>query len=124
MVMLVEDDPAVRRSLQLLLHARGFDVRSHATGPTLLADPMARTAACFIADYRMEDLDGIEVLSRLRESGWNGPAVLITAYPSTDLMARATTAGFDAVMDKPFREYHLVDTLLRLVRAREAPGVP
>lgn len=116
-LLLVEDDAGVRRSLQLLFRARGFDVRAYAAGAALLADPLAESAGCFVADYSMHDLDGLEVLSRLRARGWSGPAVLITAYPSDDLKARALAEGFSEVLEKPFREHVLGDTVARLVGA-------
>lgn len=113
-LLLVEDDAGVRRSLQLLLQAKGFDVRAYATGAALLADASADGARLFVADYSMDDLDGIEVLSRLRARGWTGPAVLITAYPSPALDARARAKGFDIVLEKPFRDHVLVDTVTKL----------
>jgi len=117
-ILLVEDEPAVRRSLQLLLQADGFDVRAYATGKTLLADPTAQDAACLVADYRMEECDGLDTLRRLRETGWTGPAVLITAFPSADLTAKAVQAGFDAVLEKPLRQHVLVRAVERLVRPK------
>jgi FixJ family two-component response regulator len=119
-LLLVEDDAGVRRSLQLLLRARGFDVRAYSAGAALLADPLADSAGCFVADYSMDDLDGLEVLSRLRSRGWTGPAVLITAFPTADLRERALASGFDEVLEKPFRENVLGDTVVRLTQAREA----
>ena len=119
-LLLVEDDAGVRRSLQLLLRARGFDVRAYSAGAALLADPLSDSAGCFVADYSMDDLDGLEVLSRLRSRGWTGPAVLITAFPTADLRARALASGFDEVLEKPFREHVLSDTVVRLTQAREA----
>lgn len=119
-LLLLEDDAAVRRSLQLLLRARGFDVRAYATGTALLADPLARDACCFVADYRLAEIDGIEVLSRLRESGWSGPAVLITAFPSADVSERALAHGFSQVLEKPFREHALGDALARLTGRGQA----
>lgn len=119
-LLLVEDDAGVRRSLQLLLRARGFDVRAYSAGAALLADPLADSAGCFVADYSMDDLDGLEVLSRLRSRGWTGPAVLITAFPTADLRERALASGFDEVLEKPFREHALGDTVVRLTQAREA----
>ena len=115
-ILLVEDEPGVRRSLQLLLQANGFDVRAYATGTTLLADRNALDATCLVADYRMGDCDGIETLHRLREKGWSSPALLITAFPSADLATRADEAGFDAVLEKPLRQHVLVRTVERLVR--------
>jgi FixJ family two-component response regulator len=113
-ILLVEDDPAVRRSLQILLQARGYDVRAHATGATLLADPMADASVALVADYRLTGLDGIEVLQALRAQGWAAPAILITAFGSADLTARATTAGYAAVIEKPLRDQLLVTTLAQL----------
>jgi FixJ family two-component response regulator len=115
-VVLVEDDAAVRRSLQLLLQGRGYDVRAYASGVALLVDPAAGDAACFIADYRLAELDGIEILSELRRRKWHGPAVLITAFVSPDLTERAKAAGFDADIAKPFLDHFLVDEIGRLVR--------
>lgn len=114
-VLLVDDDAGVRRSLQLLLHAQGFDVRAYAAGASLLADPTTQHAACFVADYLMPDLDGLAILHSLRARGWSGAAILITAYHSPSLAARAGAVGFDAVMEKPLREHALADMVLRLI---------
>src|SRR6516225_5124690 len=84
-VVIVEDDPAVRRSLQLLLRGQGFDVRAFASAETSTADGVFGKPDCLVADYRLERLDGIALLSRLRSAGWQGPAVLVTAFPSDEL---------------------------------------
>ena len=60
------------------------------------------------------------MLCRLRESGWSGPAVLITAFPSPDLTERALAHGFNQVLEKPFREHVLGETVARLTGAGEA----
>ncbi len=67
-IMLVEDDPGVRRSIQLLLQAKGYDVRSYASSKALLADPLALAAACLVTDYLMPEIDGIGVLQALRNN--------------------------------------------------------
>ena len=123
-LLLVEDDAGVRRSLQLLFRARGFDVRAYAAATSLLADPTAYNACCLVADYRLEETDGIELLSRLRDRGWSGPAVLITAFPSTELTERALVHGFSQVLEKPFREHALGDAVVRLTGAGEATSLP
>lgn len=101
-ILLSDDDHAVRRSLQLMLCACGYAVRSYTSGRALLADPQALVADCLIIDYRMPDVDGLTVLGRLRASGWRGRALLMSAYCSCSLTARARNAGFDAVIAKPF----------------------
>ncbi|WP_454884211.1 response regulator [Sphingomonas oryzagri] len=116
-ILLVEDDSAVRRSLQLLLQARGYEVRAHASGATMLEDPACAQAACMVADYRLDGLDGLEVLSRLRAKGWAGPALLITAHPSVELADRAAAGGFAQIIEKPFREGVVADAVARLTKA-------
>lgn len=118
---LAEDDAGVRRSLQLLFRARGFDVRAYASGAALLADPLARAACCVVADYQLDEIDGIEVLARLRATGWSGPAVLITGFPSAEVSARATAEGFSEVLEKPLREHTLGNAIARLTGVGE-PG--
>lgn len=114
-VLLVEDDDAVRRSLQMVLQGQGYDVRAHATGATLLADPRLCEAICLIADYRMASSDGLSVLARLRSSGWLGPAILVTAFGSADIRSRAAAAGFTQVFEKPFSGRALLTAVERLV---------
>jgi FixJ family two-component response regulator len=118
---LVEDDPGLRRSLQLLLQGRGYEVRAYASGVALLADPAVADAACLISDYRIPDIDGLAIISELRKRAWHGPAILITAYYSPELVTRATTAGFDTIVGKPFRDGTLTDTVARLTRGDGPP---
>lgn len=114
-LLLVEDDPGVRRSLQLLLRGRGFEVRAYASGLALLADPTALGAVCLVADYRMPEIDGLLILRRLRELGWQGQALLITAFPSARLVDQAVAAGYSRVIEKPLVEAALVDAVQRAV---------
>ena len=116
-ILLVEDDIGVRRSIQLLLHAHGFEARAYALGAALLADPTAKDAAALIADYRMADIDGVAILSLLRSRGWMAPAILITAHLSAQVTRFAEEAGFSKVLEKPLRERELTDTLKKLLCA-------
>lgn len=113
LLLVLEDDHAVRRSLQLLLQGRGFDVKAYASAEALLADPQAAGAGCILADYRLSASDGIRVLETLRARGWSGAAILMTAFASDDLAARAASAGFLEVLYKPFRDHALVAALAR-----------
>jgi FixJ family two-component response regulator len=113
-VVILEDDPGVRRSLQLLLCAQGYDVSAYADSPSLL-DRADMNAACLIADYRLNETDGISVLSTLRQRGWKGSAILITAFSSEALMNRAKLAGFDRVLEKPLKPHALLSIVQELV---------
>ena len=119
-VLIVENDAGVRRSMQLLLQARGFDVRAYSGGQTLLADVTLRKPDCLVADYLLDDETGIAVLKAMRALDWDGPAILVSAYASAELEHDAREAGFAAVFEKPLREYALVDAVARLTRR---PGI-
>lgn len=115
-ILIVEDDPGARRSLLLLLTGRGFDAAAFPTAAQGLANAAAHPPACLVADYRLEDGDGIALLEAMRASGWTDPAILISAYSSRELSDRAKIAGFAVIFDKPLREHALVDAVGRLVR--------
>ena len=119
-ILLVEDEPGVRRSLQLLLHAQGYDIRSYASSAALIADPLVDEAICLVADYRMPEMDGLAVLRSLRARGWQRPAILVTAYNSPDLVERAMKEGFSVVIEKPLREHALADAIARLTEPPRA----
>lgn len=113
-IVLLEDDNGVRRSLQLLLNGRGFDVKAYAGAGALLADPEFSEADCLVADYRLADTNGIEVLQSLRKNGWKKPAVLVTAFSSAAVTADAAAAGFSEVFEKPVKDHVLITALKRL----------
>lgn len=100
-ILLSDDDHAVRRSIQLMLRSRGYRVRSYTSGSALLADPQSLDADCLIVDYRMPDIDGLALLKGLRSQGWQGSAIMISAYHDPQLEERAREAGFDSVIAKP-----------------------
>jgi len=113
-VLLVEDDPAVRRSLQLVLQGSGFVVRSYATGTALLADPNIGDADALVADYRLPDSDGVRLLQDLRKVGFRGRAVLVTGFGTPALEVSARAAGFARVLEKPLADRVLRETMAGL----------
>jgi len=121
-VLIVENDPGVRRSMQLLLQGQGLDVKAYAASEPLLADAALRPPDCFVADYLLDGPDGIAVLKALRHQGWEGPAILVSAFASEELSTQALDAGFTQVFEKPLRERALVDTVSRLARRRGGGG--
>jgi len=113
-LQIVEDDPGVRRSMQLLFQGQGFDVRAYPSGEALLADRKSSDPACMIVDYKLGGLDGISLLQTLRERGWSGSAVLVTGFPTNDLAQRASDAGYAMLFEKPLRERSLIEAVRRL----------
>jgi FixJ family two-component response regulator len=113
LILLIDDDAVVRRSLQLLLRSKGYEVLAYAAGRDVLTDPAARSAACLVTDYLMPDLDGIEILQGLRDTGWTQPAILITAAGSDGLVRRAAERGFDHVLEKPLQPRLMLEAIAK-----------
>lgn len=114
-IALVDSDMDIRRAVQLRLQAGPFDVRAYASGLAMLSE-MARQVDCMIVRAEMVEIDGFELLYRLRARGWHGPAILMTNAASPALAAKATEAGFATVIDRPLvddRMLHAVDEAIR-----------
>jgi CheY-like chemotaxis protein len=111
LVLLVEDEDGVRRSLQLMLVGRGYRVRAFSAAAPAIADPAAQEATLLVADYRLPDSDGLYLLTMLRKRGWQGRAVLVTAYQSPQLAEAAQAAGYRSVIEKPLRQQELLAAL-------------
>ena len=110
LIVVIEDD-VVRRSLQLMLRWRGYEVRSFASIAPVLADPHAAEAVAIVVDERLPDGDGVSLLTALRVQGWTGRAVMITAHPSLELAAAAQRLFCETVLIKPLRGVDLLVAL-------------
>lgn len=121
-ILVLDDDAGVRRSAQLLLRGRGFEVRSFARAEPLLDDAKSREADCLVTDYLLDQLDGIEVFVRLRETGWTGAGLLVTAFGTADLVLRASAAGFSDVLDKPLKAHTFLLAVSRAVAQARSGG--
>ena len=116
-LVLVEDDDAVRRSITLMLRAHGFSIEAYHSGAELLCNRILPDADCFLIDYKMPGVDGLDLLGRLRSAGLLAPALMITGYVSTTLEARARAAGYSDIIEKPPPERLLVEYIQSLLNS-------
>jgi two-component system response regulator FixJ len=114
-ILLVEDDAAVRRSLQLVLAGDGYEVRAYGAGQGLAKDTEAMQAACIIADLMLQESDAIDLLGQMRRAGWKGSALLISGHLDDQWRSQALNAGFDAVLEKPISGAPLLKEVRRLI---------
>lgn len=96
-VSLVDGNPAIRHARQIMLRSENYDVRSYATCAALLADPRSRDYPCIVLDVEMEGIDGIDLLARMRASGWQGRAILLDGSKSGDALARQALLQGDRI---------------------------
>src|SRR3978361_1010645 len=80
LVLIVDDDQAVRDALQFALRLEGLCVHVHSGGAALLADPDLNRAGCVILGDRMRPMDGFSLLSRLKDRDISLPAIMLTSH--------------------------------------------
>jgi two-component system, LuxR family, response regulator FixJ len=113
-IIVVDDDRAVLSSLRFLLETEGFAVRVFASAKALLAAADIASARCLLIDYRMPDLDGVELAKALRKRSITAPIFLVTAHGDAGLGSRAAAAGIDRVVEKPLLDSTLLELLSRI----------
>jgi len=111
MIYVVDDDYDVRTSLRFLLETEGFDVRTFRSGSALLGSSTRHQADCLVVDYKMAEIDGLELAQRLRRVDVSTPIVMITGYPDENILVKASSAGVRQVLLKPNLEENLVECL-------------
>src|SRR6202158_6541510 len=92
-VHVADDDADVLGSLRFLLETDGFDVRTFRNGASLLNAVRSTGVDCFVIDYKMPDMNGIDLGGRLRNRDIDAPVILITGYPDENISARAKAGG-------------------------------
>ena len=113
-ILLLDDDPAVRASLQFALELEGFAVESFASAEALTAFAGPDEPACFILDYRLPGIDGLSLLEALRALGVSAPAILITSNPGRGVRQRAAALG-TLLVEKPLLGDELTSAIRTLV---------
>jgi len=109
-VIIVEDDPAVRNSLKFSLEIEGFDVRIYASGTDLLEAHDASSARCLVIDQKLPEITGLDLIATLRDLRISAPAILITSHPNASVRKRAAEANV-SIVEKPLLGNALVDRI-------------
>jgi two-component system response regulator FixJ len=112
-VHVIDDDEAVRESIDFLLRAAGLSVQTYDSATSFLEAAPKITAGCIITDVRMPGLTGIELLRRLQDMQIGLPVIVITGHGDVPLAVEAMKCGAIDFLEKPFDD----DVLLASVRA-------
>ncbi|ADG79833.1 Two component transcriptional regulator, winged helix family OS=Tsukamurella paurometabola (strain ATCC 8368 / DSM / CCUG 35730 / CIP 100753 / JCM 10117/ KCTC 9821 / NBRC 16120 / NCIMB 702349 / NCTC 13040) OX=521096 GN=Tpau_3248 PE=4 SV=1 [Tsukamurella paurometabola] len=112
-VLVVDDEPAICRTLRINLKARGYEVETATDGRSALQIARERTPDVVILDLGLPDIDGVTVLSKLREF-CASPVIVLSARHGSDDKVESLDAGADDYVTKPFG----MDEFLARVRAQ------
>jgi two-component system response regulator MprA len=115
-VLVVDDDPALRRMLERSLVAEGFAVTAAGDGPAALVEAERAAPDVIVLDVAMPGLDGLAVARRLRAKGLPTPILMLTARDAVPERVAGLQAGADDYLVKPFAVQELIARLHALIR--------
>lgn len=113
-VFVVDDDPAVRDSIAMLLRAEGLEVRTFDSARSFLVEWERSTPGCLIIDLRLPGLSGLDLQEHLAGDDNTPPIIFLTGYGTVPAAVRALKAGAMDFLEKPF------DPAVLLALVREA----
>lgn len=119
-IAVVDDDPAVLRSLGRLLRTRGFDARTYESAAALLGEVATLRPSCIIADLLMPGINGLEFQQALADAGLEFPLVFITGRGDIRSSVLAMRHGAVDFLAKPFGKDELFDAIDRALERDRA----
>ncbi|MEM6992111.1 MAG: HD domain-containing phosphohydrolase [Myxococcota bacterium] len=119
-ILVVDDEPAMRRVLGRMLRAEGFDVVEAACGSEALALLDRLRVDTILLDVMMPEMSGLELCRRIREDErtMHTPVVFVTAAIDREFRREARAAGADDFLSKPFDEFELLARVQNTVRVK------
>jgi two-component system OmpR family response regulator len=115
-LLVVEDDPNIVELLAASLRFAGFDVSAVTNGAEAVAEARRSHPDLVVLDVMLPDLDGFEVIRRIRDSGLRTPVVFLTARDATEDKVRGLTLGGDDYVTKPFSLEELTARIRAVLR--------
>jgi FixJ family two-component response regulator len=111
-VFVVDDDQAMRTSLQWLIESTGMQVRTFPSADAFLNANYPGRAGCLLLDVRMPGMSGLELQGYLAQEGYRLPVIIITGHGDVAMAVKAMKAGAVDFIEKPFHD----EDLLRSIR--------
>jgi two-component system KDP operon response regulator KdpE len=121
-VLVVDDEPQIRRALRVALRANGYSVHEAGTGGEALDQLADHPPDLVILDLVLPDIDGVEVCRRLR--GWSTvPVIVLSAHGEVEMKVRALDEGANDYVTKPFSVPELLARMRVALRLAQSPPV-
>lgn len=122
-VHVIDDDQAMRESLDFLLGVQGFSVALYSSAAEFLAAlPGLPAGDCILSDISMPGMSGIELVRRLKERGAKLPIILMTGHADVPMAVEAMKAGISDFIEKPFAQDVLLDAVKTALARGAAPA--
>jgi len=115
-VFIIDDDPAVRQALTVLIRSMHLQAEAFDSAQQFLDNGAAARAGCLLLDVRMPGISGLELLEQLNQSEVYMPAIIISAYGDVPMVVRAMKAGAINFLEKPCRDQQLWEAIQDALR--------
>ncbi|MGY2906702.1 response regulator FixJ [Bradyrhizobium sp. URHC0002] len=119
-VFVIDDDPAMRDSLDFLLGSAGFSVRLFESAQVFLNELAKLEPGCVVTDVRMPGIDGMELLRRLSSGPRKLPVIVMTGHGDVPLAVEAMKLGAIDFLEKPFEDDRLIGMIESALAERES----
>jgi FixJ family two-component response regulator len=110
-VFVVDDDVAMRRSLENLIRSVGLRVEAFASAQEFLRSNREDVPGCLVLDVRLPGLSGLDLQKRMAEADIEIPIIFITGHGDIPMTVQAMKAGAVEFLPKPFRDQELLDAI-------------
>ncbi len=106
-IFVVDDEPSVRKSIQLILERLGFEIKLFESGQAFLDDIEAADIGCLITDVRMPGMDGLQLLEQIQQLQSRLAILLLTGHGDIKMAVRAMKLGATDFLEKPVDPHSL-----------------
>jgi FixJ family two-component response regulator len=113
LIAVVDDDAAMRQSIERLLEARGYRVSKFESAEEFLKSPLIDSTRALVLDIHLNGMSGLELRRRLSTTKWRIPVVFITGYDDDATRREAFAVGCIDWLQKPFASERLLEALER-----------
>lgn len=112
-IRIVDDDIDLLEALSYMLASEGFQTRTYSQAQAFLENDLPLDPGCVILDFRMPDINGIELQKKLVENGYLHPIIFLTAHADVDMVISAFRRGADDLLKKPVDPKQLIEAVKR-----------
>jgi FixJ family two-component response regulator len=123
LISIVDDDDAIRNSLDDLIRSIGFRTQGFPSAEAFLYSHQVHETACLILDVRMPGMNGLDLQRQMVAANWRIPIIFITSHADDNARARALEGGALAFLYKPFREEELLNAIDAALKTREVKSL-
>lgn len=110
-VHIIDDDDALRDSLAFLMASAGLETRTYESATRFLAEAASLRNGCIVTDVRMPEINGIDMLRRLRAQGVTLPVIIMTGHGDVPMAVEAMKIGASDFFEKPFDDAAMIEAV-------------